>query len=168
MSRNQLVKHPYVNVGNYEGVGRFAIGIQIDVAVPYKISEAMESKIYRAINQLKDELYYDMEASDPETMAAIERENKKILACFPEPYNFKKLPNGYGEGPNRPWFYVFTPKGPITIGWRRSVISIEWKDTVIEGTAEQLFPDQDVTKIDKLIHAHGYEAAERYLKVLLA
>jgi len=66
-----------------------------------------------------------------------------------------------------PWFIVTTSKGRIKIGWRKRVLNISWDDSTIEESAEELFPDEDVTKFDKTIHAWGYAKAREYIYKLL-
>jgi hypothetical protein len=60
-----------------------------------------------------------------------------------------------------------TKVGPITIGWRKRVISISWKNTDVKQTANQLFPNKDTTKEGHLIHAWGYDKAKEYINRLL-
>jgi hypothetical protein len=96
-------------------------------------------------------------------------ERAAILGLFPNPIFVEDLPNGYcsrGCCRHRPWFLVTTPIGRIKIGWRKRVISITWDDTD-RPYADQLFPNEDVTKFNKTIHAWGLEKAKEYLKVLL-
>ena len=70
--------------------------------------------------------------------------------------------NGYDPRDPKPWLLVMLPGGDITIGWRRSVISIRCPSYVRIG---QLIQD-DVTKDRDLIHAHGEAKAVEYLKVI--
>ncbi len=74
-----------------------------------------------------------------------------VTAIFMEP-----LPNGYCSSPcylNRPWFKVASSIGHVTIGWRKRVISIDWKDTMVKQGGEDLFPDENVTRWETGIHA---------------
>ena len=77
--------------------------------------------------------------------------------------------NQYSSHPvyyTSPWLEVITSKGPITIGWRKRVISIDWSKSDIKKTAEEMFPDETSTKYDNLIHAWGYDKAIEYLTKL--
>lgn len=70
-----------------------------------------------------------------------------------------------------PWVDVYTKIGPVTVGWRKSVVVLSWEGTVIakqqhETTSQDLFPGEDVTKGVYMIHAHGYESLARYISVL--
>ena len=76
---------------------------------------------------------------------------------------------------NRPWFLVTSPIGHIKIGWRKSVINIDWSRSVVKKSGMELFPDENVTRGDarddgggRFIHAGGIDVAIRYLKVLSA
>lgn len=75
------------------------------------------------------------------------------------------LPNGYthdSSGP--PWFTVETEVGSITLGWRKSVIIIDWSETPHAGKdILQLFAAEDVTKDKTYIHAWSKEKAVEYL-----
>lgn len=58
-----------------------------------------------------------------------------------------------------PWWLVKTKHGCVKIGWRKSVISINWEDTPIH----QIITEDDVTKDEKMVHAWGYVKALTYL-----
>lgn len=61
-----------------------------------------------------------------------------------------------------PWALMMTDFGPVVIGWRKRVISIDWTDTNIRCDVTQ----DDVTKTDSLVHAWGYIKALEYLTSL--
>jgi hypothetical protein len=67
---------------------------------------------------------------------------------------------------NRPWFRVTSSIGHILIGWRKRVLEIEWKDTVVKLGAHDLFPDDNVTRWESGIHAWSLDDATRYIKKL--
>jgi len=80
------------------------------------------------------------------------------------------IPNQYSSDPCYyvdPWLEVITIKGPIIIGWRKRVINIDWSKSDITQKADELFPNEDVTKYDQLIHAWGYEKTVDYLSTLV-
>ena len=98
-------------------------------------------------------------------------ERVSLLSVFPQPIFVETIPNGYCSSyccKYRPWFVVTTVKGRITIGWRKRVIEINWTDSTIDQSASELFPGEDVTKTEKLIHAWGYEKAKYYIQQLMA
>lgn len=61
-----------------------------------------------------------------------------------------------------PWWLIKTPKGLIEIGWRKRVISIDWKDTGIR----KIVTDENVTKDNYSVHAWSEESAILYLNQL--
>lgn len=108
---------------------------------------------------------------DPESKKKAEKDKADIIALFSGREIFvEEIENGYCSDyccKHLPWFVVTTVKGRIKIGWRKRVINITWDESTIEETAENLFPDEDVTKFDKTIHAWGYEKAKEYIDLLL-
>lgn len=92
------------------------------------------------------------------------------MACFPEqPIFVKDIPNGYCSQAcceHLPWFEVTTTIGVFKIGWRKRVIVIDWFGTYIQSSAKRLFPEEDVTKRDKIIHAWSYEKARDYIALI--
>lgn len=89
--------------------------------------------------------------------------------------SIERLPNGYcGDNPHnceicsdRPWWKVtFKNVGPITIGWRKRVINIDWSET-----GHSLDPDKinerEVTKSSTMIHAYGYAEALSNLTAII-
>jgi hypothetical protein len=111
-------------------------------------------------------------------------ENKKYYAGLFEKAGItaiymQELPNGYcpEEGKwcclTQPWFKVTTPFGHIKIGWRKSVINLDWSESDIKKSGADLFPNEDVTKggqysddNTQFIHCWGPEKAIEYLKKL--
>lgn len=79
-----------------------------------------------------------------------------------------ELPNEYWPDSytdlraKHPWQLALTPHGPIKIGWRKRVISIDWEDT----QARLLVTDDEVTKNETLVHAYNYIDAVKYLQKL--
>lgn len=60
---------------------------------------------------------------------------------------------------DHPWWLVVTKAGPVEIGWRKRVISINWSATQIRD----IFTTDDVTKDDTLVHAWSNAKALEYL-----
>jgi hypothetical protein len=71
-----------------------------------------------------------------------------------------------------PWYNVETEFGTIKIGWRKSVISIDWSgllwlDLLFNSDdIFSLFKGEDVTKYDNIIHACGSKKAVEYLGLI--
>ena len=63
---------------------------------------------------------------------------------------------------------ITTRIGHIKMGWRKRVISIDWSGTEVQAKAQDLFPTEDVTKLEKSIHAWTEEKAAEYLDKLHA
>jgi len=108
---------------------------------------------------------------DPQSKINAQLEKEGILSLFGDRAIFvEEIPNGYCSSyccKHLPWFVVTTSKGRIKIGWRKRVINIDWSDSIIEGKSEELFPDEDVTKFDKTIHAWSLGKAKEYIDLLL-
>lgn len=149
------------------------IGIRISLAgVDRKLTEAEEKVLWDAREAIHDEIIAGNYANNPKAKQAAKEEREGILACFPDSQKIfvKEIPNGYcsrGCCRHLPWFEVTTPKGVVTIGWRKRVISITWSANVGASTL-LLFPNEDVTKSEYGIHAWGYAKAKEYLAKLLA
>lgn len=127
----------------------------------------------RAVNQASDLIEAAMTEAlnkqDTGRQKEIAKEGSDLVSLFTEPIFVEEIPNGYCSRAcckDKPWFVVTTKMGRIKIGWRKRVIEIDWADSVILSTAEKLFPSENVTKYDRLIHAWGVDAARRYIGVL--
>jgi len=66
-----------------------------------------------------------------------------------------------------PWIIATTNKGPITVGWRKRVINIDWSNSDIAADGEILFKDERTTSGKQFVHAWGWDKAVEYLKKLL-
>lgn len=93
-------------------------------------------------------------------------ENAFADAGYPR-VNLVSRPNQYCPCDRCPPWYLAQvgEEPPITIGWRKRVIVIDW-----EASGKQLpdlFASEDVTKSATMIHAYGYEKASEYLAKLL-
>lgn len=161
----------YTEVHSHEVYGAKSLGVKIAVHVSVPLSEDDIWAIRRVGEQVMKIIHTAEVKADPEAVRIGKEETASLLACFPCPTTHTELPNGYCSQPCcilKPWLKVQTHKGTIVIGWRKRVINIDWKDSNITGSADDLFPAEDVTKVDKLIHAWGYEKAKEYLAKLLA
>lgn len=124
-----------------------------------------------AQDAVKEALITELLNENPEMHARKEAERIAILGLFQDPIFVEEIPNGYGpKGPYfkfSPWFVVTTRQGRIKIGWRRRVLEISWDESNVKLSAEELFPDEDVTKSGRLIHAWGYEKALEYVNKIV-
>lgn len=168
---------PYIQVYRSVSIGSGVRGVQILITKDSNVDASREANplLHRAIWDAGEKIIAEIEASqiakNPDSALRAQNEREKLLACFPEKIFVKEIPNGYCNRSccrHLPWFVVTTHVGPITIGWRKSVISIDWSESLVQTDAKTLFPDEDVTRYDSHIHAWGYEKAAQYLKVILA
>lgn len=89
-----------------------------------------------------------------------------LLACV-EPIAVHEVANKYWPDNehyaeirrNTPWWLVLTKAGPVVIGWRKRVISIDWKDTPVRA----IVTASDVTKGEDHVHAYSYGDAVKNL-----
>ncbi len=147
------------------------IGLQIFIAStePYSENAKLQQVLYNAGDAIREELIAISIANDPSSKQAAEKERQEIIALFDEPIFVEEIPNGYCSRSccrHLPWFVVTTTVGRFTIGWRKSVISIEWKN--FKSLPDILFPEENVTMGPCYIHAYGYEKAKQYIKTIIA
>jgi hypothetical protein len=128
--------------------------------------------LLRAANEIKKGLQTISAELDPEGLAKrtlyraeIEKiyEYAGVSAIYME-----ELPNGYCRQPcclNKPWFRVTSTIGHVVIGWRKHVLSIDWKDSRIAKNGEELFSD-NVTRWETGIHAQDVNEAAEYIRAL--
>lgn len=98
-------------------------------------------------------------------------QREQLLACFPDNIFVEAMPNGYCSRwccKHLPWFKVTTEAGVFVIGWRKRVIHLEWTGVPNSKLAEELFPNEDVTKGERYIHAWSYDQAEGYIATIIA
>jgi hypothetical protein len=149
------------------------------VRIPVKIGDEVIGTIYEASigwggNSSDGRPLYptttkDTMSLDLKRQAFVKQSKEEILSCFTPFVYVKEIPNGYCNQwccRDAPWFIVTTGIGPITVGWRKRVISIDWSASDVKQSAEQLFPEEDVTKSGYLIHAWGVEKAKEYVRRL--
>lgn len=137
--------------------------------------ELVLDAMYTAQRMVEDAWKQQLYLADPAVVQLIARQKSELLGLFQGVTIYvEEIPCDYGP-PNHPWFSLFpwfkitTPAGRFTVGWRKRVISIDWEDSVVDFSAEQLFPTEDVTKHGRLIHTRSIEDARRYiLRVLEA
>lgn len=145
-------------------------GIEVRVSVDRPLNENDNRAMYKISDEIEQAIMSESMRLDPEAATEKEIERAKLLDLFGHTAVLvDEIPNGYCSRwccTQKPWYVVTTPKGRITIGWRKRVIQLSWEDRV-NATAEELFPGEDVTKIDRVIHAWGYEKTKEYIARLL-
>lgn len=162
--------HEFRPVASTQSMNKEKTGIQISVSFKRELTEDEGVEISKFMDKMMRLFRRNDLLANAEYMAQIEKDKNSLLACFSRAYiHVKEIPNEYeGAMAIMPWFVVTTAKGPIKIGWRKRVIEIDWNETGVEEWAEKLFPDEDVTKNGRSIHAWGYEKAKEYLDRLLS
>ena len=163
-----------------ESWGNQTFGIEVRVAMDREFTENDKRFSYKIGDEIEDAILREGARINPELQAERDAEQRHFMTCFPDNMNIfaEAIPNQYCSRyccEMSPWYKVTTPKGVITIGWRKRVIHLEWEPRVTGGiNADTLFPnekvygDVDVTRYDCVIHAYGYDKAKQYLSVILA
>ena len=156
----------------------------VGVAIYIKLDRPNEDEDRRRISPHREAIHETLltlsEERDPEGPARRANLQSEIEAVFLRaglgPIFVEEIPNVYDLGwcgIHRPWFMVTTPIGHIKIGWRKSVLNIDWSRSVVRGSGLALFPNEDVTRGaasnmggERYIHAWSYEKAIEYLSRL--
>lgn len=148
------------------------MSIEINVKMDREITKNDENNAYNSINELKDKLFEETYLLKSNWKEQQDTTKANILALFEnrsiyiEPCRNEYFGDDY-YGKTHPWYIVTTSKGRIKIGWRKRVLNIDWKGSEISKTADDLFPNEDVTKWETGIHAWSYEKAKEYIDKLL-
>lgn len=152
--------------------GNYNYGVKIFVKLDRKLSDDEQGLFYEPIDTIVEGLLKESMRIDPETREGVAKERAEILALFRQPIYVEEIPNGYCSRyccSFKPWFVVTTSRGPIKIGWRKSVMHLEWTETDVKQKADELFPNEGVTtRYDKVIHCWGYGKAKQYIDTILA
>lgn len=158
-------------VYNYQSFGKNPIELEIFLDANRELTETDERNISIAAGSIIFSIMDENLNLDPEVREKAKKEREDILAVFSGRQIFvEETKNEYFIQPYAkyyPWLIVTTAKGRIKIGWRKRVLNICWDDSTIKESAKDLFPDEDVTKFDKTIHAWGYDKAKEYIDILL-
>lgn len=158
-----------------ESWGETAFGLAILVKMSErKLDRDKDSNVfYRVADEIRDALGTVSAHLDPEGPAQREQCRAQIEGIYRsagvEAIYMEPLPNGYCPDPcclNKPWFRVTSRIGHVVIGWRKSVISIDWNDSTVKESGEDLFPAEDVTRWGTGVHAWGVAKATEYIRRL--
>ncbi len=132
-----------------------------------------KDRLYRVGDQIKRDLDTVSAEMDPEGPAKRERERVGICGIYQsagvDAIYMEPLANGYCSEPcclNLPWFRVTSKIGHVVIGWRKRVLSIDWKDSLVKASGNELFPEENVTRWETGIHAWSTEDAAKYIRRL--
>ena len=121
----------------------------------YDVEDAVKAIIVNIEHYVFREMY---EKADTELRAAVNhglRDFQKKVHFVPiaNEYNGYK-PDQFAYG-NQPWYEIPTYLGLLKVGFRSKVHVFDWSKTVVKETAEELFSDFQVTKSERMIHAHS-------------
>lgn len=166
----------YVPLYQMESYGNHGFGLQILVAVhgkplPDLMQDSIRNAAYTAATLVTEEMQAAVYVADPAVVERAKRDKESIISCFPDNIFVEEIPNEYSKGYYTrlsPWFIITTKIGRFKVGWRKSVIHLEWTDTLCKVDAEVLFLREMVTKQDRTIHAGNYGALERYVQTVMA
>lgn len=132
-----------------------------------------EPAVYHSIEKMKEGLQLRTAKLDPEAPAKRAAQRAQFEGIFKAAgataIHMRELPNGYCPRPcchNKPWFKVTSEIGPVTIGWRKRVISIDWSESDVPDYATLLFKDEETTREKQLIHAWSEVKATEYIRRL--
>ena len=149
------------------------LGIKVFVKMDREFTQEDQHAAHRVQDLLVEALGKETMLLDPEETKKAATERREILSCFPQPIYVEEIPNGYCSRyccSRRPWFIVTTTRGRFKVGWRKSVIHLEWTDSAVKADAEAIFPKEEAwpgyetTQFEKTIHAHGLEKAAEYVR----
>lgn len=162
----------YSRVFEREDVGSGgSFGVRIEIATDHDITEEERVTLHRVAEEVREAVGRVSIKLDATSQDEARREREALLGLFPPEYLWHAISNGYCPKwccSHRPWFVIAAPIGVVTIGWRKSVINIDWSQSFLRDSAEDLFPSENTTKDGMMIHAWGYEKAKQYIDVLLA
>jgi hypothetical protein len=176
---NEEIRHGYRQVAFREDVGKETVGIQILMKLPPGVeADGLNAKLGYKLHHMAEEVMEGVRVIAT-TQAPDFQEKKNALrsqfrVVFAEaglaPVYMKEIPNEYCAQAcclHRPWLIVTTRVGHFKIGWRKSVMNIDWKETELAANGEQLFANEGVTVGERFIHAWSYGKATAYLRKLL-
>lgn len=154
-------------VNGFGASGKFQLEIYLDAG--RELTEQDQRVIWDAAELLQKGIMQESYRLNKKEEAFGKEATEKLIGLFTGRDIFvQEIPNEYwNEDVHNPWLIVTTKKGHIKIGWRKRVIVIDWSASIIEAESDTLFPDEDVTKGEKYIHAWGYEKAQEYIDKIL-
>lgn len=150
-----------------------------DVRIFANVTGLSEEKIGNICGRVSDQLVEDLLCESIRNETGFEEKKAKIIADYTQCLtaagmtytDIQEVPNEYCRQHCClivPWAVYQTLNGPVKIGWRKHVLNISWTADIFGGfpRANELFPNEDVTKGEYSIHAWGYSKATEYLKAL--
>jgi len=152
--------------------GAFSLTITVGASkLPDLNREEIREAAYKAAELIESEVMAAIIDENPENRKHYEAMRDGLVGLFPEPIHVEEIPNGYCSRyccRHLPWFVITTTIGRFKIGWRKRVIQLDWSETNATGSAQGLFPAEDVTKGERMIHAWSLDDARRYINTVIA
>lgn len=167
-----------MNLENYKTVTYEAdskgYGLAVLVKLPdgEELTETLKSKIVDAHYKLYEDMRWDTHKNDPKVSEYNKKVVEELKSLFDEPIFVEEVPNEYTKF-GAPWLKVTTKVGRFKVGYRHHVIVIDWSEAIVEaGTADEIFPDEKVTKgfyseKPHFIHAWSLEKGREYIKKII-
>lgn len=162
-----LHEYQYRDENGFFGIKILVTGTKL----PNLKTEDIEDAARDSVARITGEIRAAAMAEDEKHQAYAKEEREKLLALFDGVIFVEVIPNGSSDAyyvRHRPWFVVTTKIGHFMIGWRKSVIYLDWSKTVCKQDAKTLFPDEGVTKNGRSIHCWTYEKAREYIGVIMS
>ena len=148
-----------INIEIYVGISNRELNIE-DKNMIRKHCEEIHESLHDKTFELDEKLKIRGEKEKQELIDLFKNHSLIFVKEILNQYDGSVYP-GYSK--HFPWLEITTTIGTFTIGWRKRVIQIDWSNTIINFEAEHIFPDEDVTKGEKYIHAWGIEKAQQYI-----
>lgn len=146
-----------------------SLGVKIMLVIDRELTDNDRNAARKACDKIREALQEETMALDPKTAINSAKERTDIIGLFDGSIYVEEIPNEYDNSwayKHLPWFRVTTKIGHVKIGWRTRVIFIDWSETGVNKTAEEMFPHEDVSKYEREIHAWSLEDAKKYLTVI--
>lgn len=148
----------------------FKLEINVDVTnLPDLTNPKIMDAAYTASKLLQSTIMEVVLESDNNAQTRKKAERIGIISLFKSSIFVEEIPNGYCHDyccKHLPWYVITTDIGRFVVGWRKSVMSIDWTQTINTKTADELFPNIDVTKGERSIHAWSIKDAAVYINTI--
>jgi hypothetical protein len=147
-------------------------GPQIELDVPAVLEDEKVKNVMYDVQEMIENVVRAVALSKlPQIAEETKAQRLGLLAGFgSDALLVEEIPNGHCKRyccAHLPWYIVTTRLGRIKIGWRKSVINIDWAETQGTKTSKELFESENVTKDTRGIHAWGYEKARAYVGAII-
>lgn len=154
-----------------QSYGKYNFEMDIMVDAGRQLDDADRNSCRKLAEAIRDIIEGRTIELDPEMQAASRLQRQDILECFPNSVYWIPVENGYhgntAYGRMFPWYRITTNRGIFTVGWRKNVINLDWSETNIKSSSDELFADEYGTKGYSYIHAYSYQKLKEYVSTLM-